>query len=147
MIERSPGNLGSALNRPGAQAPAFPAWAPESATGVHDPGVDSGWTGVTSAAAAPPGMTGVGGRATEPGHQGACRTTGVDTGTDSDAVSPFGEPIAPGDPEMRGIPEGRRAARAFWASERAKSRRRKCAGYEPTPRVRRVAKRKGKGKR
>ena len=47
---------------------------------------------------------------------------------------------------MRDILEDQRAARAFWAHERAKSRWRKCAGYKPARRAHRVVKRKDKGK-
>ena len=91
-------------------------------------------------------MAGFGGNASESGHQEARPTSGVDSGTDSDAVSPLGDPISPGDPEMRDIPEGQPAARAFWAYERAKSRWRKYASHEPMRRVCQAIKRKGKGK-
>ena len=70
-------------------------------------------------------MAGASGDAARPGHQEAHPTSGIDSGADSDAISSLGGPIDPGDPELRDIPEDQRAARAFWAYGRAKSRRRK----------------------
>ena len=81
-----------------------------------------------------------------PPAQEAFPAAGVDSGTDADALSSFGEDAAAGDSELRDVPVEQRGARLFWARERAKARWRSFNDRKPARRVRRVIERKGNGK-
>eukprot|EP00959_Pyramimonas_sp_CCMP1952_P184051 3848415-Pyramimonas_sp.AAC.1 len=57
-----------------------------------------------------------------PPAQGACPAAGVDSGTDADTASSFGEEIAPDGPDLRDKPMEQRGAHLVWVYERPKAR-------------------------
>eukprot|EP00959_Pyramimonas_sp_CCMP1952_P263376 5507640-Pyramimonas_sp.AAC.1 len=145
VVENSPGNLSQAVRARGIQT-FLATPSPNDPSRFHDVagGLRLGHQGPPAmGAVSPPELSGGRVHAEAPRQQEAYPAGGVDSGTDSDTASSFGEEIREDDPELQGVPEDQRAAHLFWAYERAESRWRQFDNYKPTRRVRQVLERKG----
>eukprot|EP00959_Pyramimonas_sp_CCMP1952_P179647 3756205-Pyramimonas_sp.AAC.1 len=112
MVENSLGSLSQAVRARGNQT-FLATPSPSDPSRFHDDagGLSLGRQGPAMGAVSPPEPSGSRSHAEAPRQQEAYPAGGVDSGTDSDTASSFGEEIREDGPELQGVPEDQRAAR------------------------------------